>query len=108
MKEDSPNILSNLLFQGAKVTTSDLRISFSDLTCLLLVLALLGYSAYIFYAQWKKNYQMPEGAFFFEEKFDANEKEFQRISPEIESKFLEGFSPRNKIHFPDSKQRKVL
>ena len=90
------------------MTTSDLHISFSDLTCLLLVVALLGYSAYIFYAQWKKNYQMPEGAVFFQDKSEENEEEFQLISPDIERKVLQGFSPQNKVHIPESKLMKVF
>ena len=40
-----------------------------------MVLALLAYSLYVFFIRWKKNYRMPEGVFYFEEKdIEKNER----------------------------------
>ena len=64
--------------------TSDLVISLSDTTCLLLVLTLFLYSLYIFYRQWQQKYQMPGGAFYYEEKTEEREI----LSPDQEAQKL--------------------
>ena len=61
-----PNILLSL--EGAEIPQSELRVSGAEVTCLLLMLALLLYSVVIFFRTWKKNYRMPDGVFYFEEK----------------------------------------
>ena len=56
------------LMKGKEVTRSELRVSGAEVTSLLLLLSLLVYSIVIFFRIWKKNYRMPEGVFYFEEK----------------------------------------
>ena len=50
------------------IAKSELQVSGAELTCLLLLLSLLIYSVAIFFRIWRKNYRMPEGVFYFEEK----------------------------------------
>ena len=54
--------------KGAEVTRSELRVTGAEVTSLLLLLSLLVYSMFMFFRIWKKNYRMPEGVFYFEEK----------------------------------------
>ena len=61
------NITSNCP-QGQAVTRSELRVSGAEVTCLLLMLLLFLYACFLFFTSWKKNYRMPEGVFYFEEK----------------------------------------
>ena len=51
-----------------QVTTSELKVSGPEIVCLILMLLLLLYSMVRFFKIWKKNYRMPEGVFYFEEK----------------------------------------
>ena len=50
------------------MTVSEFRVSFKDVFILLLMLGLLLFSLLKFFFRWKKNYRMPEGVFYFEEK----------------------------------------
>ena len=54
--------------QGEAVSVSSRRVSGAEVTCLLLMLALLLYSVILFFNTWRRNYRMPEGVFYFEEK----------------------------------------
>ena len=54
--------------ENVKITTSELKISGAEIVVLLLMLLLLIYSILKFFNTWKKNYRMPEGVFYFEEK----------------------------------------
>ena len=87
--------------------TSEFAVSGSDLTCLLLFLALFIYSLYSFYVQWNHNYQMPEGAFFYEEKTEENEEDIKVLSPNEESKKLIAHSLWNTRICSNSTQIKV-
>ena len=57
-----------VVLKGAVIAKSELKVSGAEMTCLLLMLCLLIYSVLIFFRIWKKNYRMPEGVFYFEEK----------------------------------------
>ena len=54
--------------KGVEVTRSELRVTGAEMTSLMLLLSLLVYSMFMFFRIWKKNYRMPEGVFYFEEK----------------------------------------
>ena len=54
--------------ENVKITTSELKITGAEIVVLLLMLLLLIYSILKFFNTWKKNYRMPEGVFYFEEK----------------------------------------
>ena len=67
-KNNNTNKKRYFLMKGAEVTRSELRVSGAEVTSLLLLLSLLVYSMFMFFRIWKKNYRMPEGVFYFEEK----------------------------------------
>ena len=60
--------ISSELPEGVVVRTSEWGISGAEIFCLFLFLLLFLYSCFIFFTTWKKNYRMPEGVFYFEEK----------------------------------------
>ena len=60
--------ISSELPEGMVVRTSEWGISGAEIFCLFLFLLLFLYSCFIFFTTWKKNYRMPEGVFYFEEK----------------------------------------
>ena len=51
--------------QGVKVTVSGAEVANRDIICLILILLLLLYSCYNCYVQWRNNYQVPDGEFYF-------------------------------------------
>ena len=72
--------------ENVKITTSELKVSGAEIVVLLLLLLLLVYSIVIFFKTWKKNYRMPDGVFYFEEK--TVQTTVKRNSYKIESRFL--------------------
>ena len=80
-----PYIVSQLP-TNVKITTSELKISGAEIVVLLLMLLLLIYSIVIFFKTWKKNYRMPDGVFYFEEK--TVKTTLKRTCSEIENSFF--------------------
>ena len=58
--------------------TSELKVSVAEICCLSLFLLLFLYSCLTFYWTWKKNYRMPEGIFYFEEKTVETQGKLER------------------------------
>ena len=47
------------------MTVSGAEVANRDIICLILILLLLLYSCYNCYVQWRNNYQVPDGEFYF-------------------------------------------
>ena len=100
-----PYVVSRLP-EGVKIRTSEMKITGPEITCLMLMLLLLLYSVIRFFVIWKRDYRMPDGVFYFEEKTvqTTNTREFKetnvRVSnsnnisaPRFETKISMNFVP---------------
>ena len=79
-----PYVVSKLP-EGVKITTSEMKITGPEITCLMLMLLLLLYSVIRFFVIWKRDYRMPDGVFYFEEKTvqTTNTREFKETNKEL-------------------------
>ena len=111
-----PYVVSRLP-EGVKITTSEMKITGPEITCLMLMLLLLLYSVIRFFVIWKRDYRMPDGVFYFEEKTvqTTNTREFKetnvRVSnsnnisaPRFETKISMNFVPWDQSMDVDTEQ----